>query len=202
MKPTCKPYFALLSPFCDGELTPTERMRVEEHLAGCADCAGRVADLRAESGLVRVGMELVADDMDFTGFAQGVLARVTPHRAPFWERVRLSLSERWTYQRLPTAFAGAAAALAVAVLPWALSGRLPEGYASDHVAVQSVTTDEGAHVAPVVMQTDNGDSIIWVVDHAHVQVAGAPDAAVEQKAVDSALAPDQNAVDKPNGGAL
>jgi hypothetical protein len=75
----------------------------------------------------------------------------------------------------------------------------PPGY-GDRMAVHSVTTDEQAHVAPVVMQTESGDSIIWVVDHAHVQAPqGAPDAA--QKEVDS-YPPSGQKNDQPKGGEL
>jgi anti-sigma factor RsiW len=202
VKPSCQPFFASLSAFVDGELSARERQEVERHLGTCADCSGRVADLRAESGLVRVGMEMLADQVDFSDFAQKVMARVQPQRLPLFERLWISLSERFTYQRgmMLGALGGAAA---VAVLGVALLARssTPEGYANERMALHSVTTDAEAHVAPVVMETDTGDSIIWVVDHAHVQSAqGAPDAS--QKEVDSTLPTGQNDEAKPKGGEL
>src|ERR1700693_4633598 len=99
MKSECQPFFASLSPFADGELSPNERTRVEQHLASCGDCTGRVADLRAESGLLRVGMEMLTDDVDFSGFSQAVMAKVGPAKLPLLERLKLSWSERFTYQR-------------------------------------------------------------------------------------------------------
>ena len=36
-----------LSPYLDGELDDLRRARLEAHLAGCADCAAVLADLRA-----------------------------------------------------------------------------------------------------------------------------------------------------------
>jgi anti-sigma factor RsiW len=38
---------ALLSGYLDGELTQQQRQRVEVHLAGCADCGDRLAELAA-----------------------------------------------------------------------------------------------------------------------------------------------------------
>src|SRR5207247_9137411 len=115
--PACKSFLPQLSPFIDGELSPSERTTLERHLAACKDCTMRVADLRAESGLIRVGMDMLADQVDFKDFAQKVMARVTPEKAPFIERIKLSLSEMFTYQRgmMLTAAASACAVLLVAV---------------------------------------------------------------------------------------
>jgi len=200
MKPECLPLFDSLSPFVDGELSPADRVRVEQHLASCGDCTGRVADLRAESGLLRVGMEMLTDDVDFSGFSQAVIAKVGPAKLPLFERLKLSWSERFTYQRgMMLGALGAAAALAVVTAVGLSSGGGPAGYANERMALHSVTTDDEAHVAPVVMQTESGDSIVWVVDHAHVQV---PDASVPQKEVDSGAPIGHNAKEQPKGGSL
>jgi anti-sigma factor RsiW len=200
MKPDCEPFFSSLSPFVDGELAPGERMRVEQHLASCGDCTGRVADLRGESGLLRVGMEMLTDEVDFSGFSQAVMAKIGPAKLPLLERLNLSWSERFTYQRgMILGALGAAAALAVVTTIGISGGAGPAGYANERMALHSVTTDDEAHVAPVVMQTESGDSIIWVVDHAHVQV---PDASVPQKEVDSGAAIGHNGAEQPKGGSL
>jgi anti-sigma factor RsiW len=164
MNPACKTYLPMLSPFIDGELVPAERATVERHLGACPDCTGRVADLRAESGLIRLGMEMLAEEADFTGFAQKVMARVTPERSPLWERLKLAVSETFLHQR--GALLTAAATVTVVVLGALLLLRdgTPTGYASERVAVQEVTVEEGARVAPVVMSTENGNTIIWLVN--------------------------------------
>src|SRR2546430_267060 len=95
----CTNYLSLLSPFIDGELSPGDRVVVEQHLPTCRDCTARVADLRAESGLVRVGLEMAADDADFSDFAQRVMARIESIRPPLLERWRVTVSEWVTYQR-------------------------------------------------------------------------------------------------------
>ena len=43
----------LLSAYIDGEVTPSEAVRVEGHLAGCQDCASEIGSLRATSSLLR-----------------------------------------------------------------------------------------------------------------------------------------------------
>jgi len=201
VKPTCEPFVPTLSPFVDGELDPLARARVQEHLSGCADCTGRVADLRASSNLVRAGLEMAAEDVAWDGFAERVMAKVTPARLPWPQALWVSWQERWTYQRgyLVLAAGAAAAAVALAVATPARL-RAPEGYANEHMALGTVSTDESAHVAPVVLETDNGDSIIWVVDHEHVQALGVPDASYKE--VDSQGTSGQNGTKPPTGGTL
>ncbi len=42
-----------LSAYLDGELTPKERLELETHLAGCADCRAELGQLKAVSGAVK-----------------------------------------------------------------------------------------------------------------------------------------------------
>lgn len=163
--PACERFIPLLSPYIDGELSPTERVTVERHLGACKACTGRTADLRAESGLLRVGLDMAVDEVDFKDFAQKVMARVTPERPPLLERLKLSLSEMFLYQRtaMLSSMATAAVVLLVAV-PLLMRDKAPEGYAAERMTVKSVRSYEPATVAPVVMETDNGGAIIWLVD--------------------------------------
>lgn len=173
LNPACRTYLPMLSPFIDGELSVPERQAVERHCAACKDCTARVADLRAESGLLRLGMEMLADEADFTGFSQKVMARITPERPPLWERVRVSLGELFLYQRgaMVTAMAACAVA-ALAVVVVSQLGKTPEGYAGDQVMVQQVSIGDNAALKPVVTTTDTGNTIIWLVDQ--------PDASTSQ----------------------
>ena len=165
LKPACQLYVPQLSPFVDGELAPKDRVSVEQHLSACTECSGRVADFRAESGLVRVGLEMLTDDVDFSSFSRRVMAGITPGRPPLLERLRLSMSEMVAHQRgaLMGGFAAAAVVLVVGV-GLLTRPKAPEGYAASEVAVNAVAIDEQAHVAPVVMKEDK-DTIIWLVDH-------------------------------------
>src|SRR5919197_410713 len=143
--PACQSYLSMLSPFIDGELSASDRLTVERHLAACPDCTARVADLRAESGLVRLGMEMLADEADFTGFAQKVMARITPEKPPLAERWRLAFSELFLHQR--TALIAAAATVAVVVLGALLLSRsgTPTGYGAERITVENVRGDKSAN---------------------------------------------------------
>ncbi len=46
-----------LSAYCGGDLAPAERIRLEEHLAGCATCRAELADLQTALRLIRTTPE-------------------------------------------------------------------------------------------------------------------------------------------------
>lgn len=164
--PACERFWPELSPYIDGELEPTSRVQLERHLAVCADCTARVADFRAESGLIRLGLEMAADDADFSGFAQQVLARVTPERPPFFERLRISFDEFFTHHRGMVLTSLATAAVVVLVgLPLFLLQKPPQGYAGEMMELRAVRVAEEAHVQPVVFEAESEEAtIIWLVD--------------------------------------
>src|SRR4051812_13576914 len=195
LNPACQTFIPMLSPFVDGELSPQERVTVERHMSACRDCTGRVADLRAESGLIRHGLDLAADEVDFKDFAQKVMARLTPYKPPLLERVRVSLSEMFLYQRtaMISSLAGAAAVLFVGLPALLLWQPTPDGYARPQMAVQSVTTEAGAKVSPVVMTNDKGDAIIWMVSTEQPAADGA------ETSPDQAKAPEQDQTQAPDG---
>lgn len=164
--PACKSFIPLLSPYVDGELSPAERVNVERHLSACRDCTSRAADLRAESALLRVGLEMAVDEVDFKDFTQRVMARVTPERPPLLERLRISLSELFLYHRtaMVSSLATALVLALVAVPLLARRDEVPLGYGGDRMRVRAVRASEGAKVAPVVLESEDGNTIIWVVD--------------------------------------
>jgi anti-sigma-K factor RskA len=169
--PARKTFEPLLSPYVDGELSPEERQAVERHIAADKDSAAQVADFRAASGLTRLSFEMLADEQDFSDFANQVMARVTPAKLPLLERMKLSMSEMFTYQRgtFVTAGALAFALLAVAGTALQMSTRDTTGYSNPAVEVQTVSVDTGSSVRPVVFETEKGDAIIWMVDDAHAK---------------------------------
>lgn len=214
--PACGRYIPQLSAYIDGELTPAERTHVEHHLGACKDCTARAADLRAESGLVRVGLEMAGDDIDWKDFTQSVMARITPERPPLLERLRLSLSEMFLHQRavMGTAFVTAAVVLLVAVPLIARNSGPAAGWGGERMAVESVTPSEQSLVSPVVLEAD-GDSIIWVVPLAQGQGGGRGEGGEESRSdeleMDEGLAPDAPAArpgtkpaakPRPKGGEL
>jgi anti-sigma factor RsiW len=164
--PARKKFEPLLSQYVDGELSPEERQQVEQHLAANKESADQVADFRAMSGLIRHATDLAADEIDWKEFSNGVMSRIVPEKLPLLERIKISLSEMFTWQRGPmlTGAALASAAAVVAVVVLTQGGRV--GYAAPNMSLQAVTIDgdTALKVQPVVMQTKGGDSIIWVVE--------------------------------------
>lgn len=163
--PAREKFLPMLSPYVDGELTPEERQLVEQHLANSKESTGQVADFRAADGLMRHALEMQADTMDWKAFADDVMAKVTPEKLPLLQRLQISLSEMFIYQRGPLIAGFAAAALAVAIaVPVTMKFATPEGYGASQMRVQTVSVDDSATFKPVVMETDTGDAIIWVVE--------------------------------------
>jgi anti-sigma factor RsiW len=155
-----------LSAYVDGELSPEERQAVEARIAADPVSASQVADFRAAAGLIRLTLESQADEVDFKDFANQVMARITPQKLPFFERLQLSLSELFTYKRpaMVTSLVAASIAALIAVpVAFKLGGR-DSGYAADRLEVQTVSVEQDSNVAPVIMKTDNGDTLIWTVD--------------------------------------
>jgi anti-sigma factor RsiW len=175
--PARERFLPLLSPYVDGELPPDERRQVEQHLANEPKSASQVADFRAGDALMRHALETQADEVDWKGFTDGVMARLTPDRLPWLLRLKVAFSETLTWQRGPLlgGLAGAAAAVAI-VIPVTLRYSTPDGYGAARVQVQTVAVDTEAKVKPVVMETDDGDAVIWVLD--------APEEAQEKPAPD------------------
>jgi anti-sigma factor RsiW len=203
LNPACGEFVSHLSPYVDGEVPPRVRVQVERHLTHCPDCTGRVADFRAEAGLVRHGLELLTDEADFTGFAQKVMAQVTPQRPPFWERLRIIVGETWRYQRAALGSGLALAAALLLALPLGLSARHAMQAIPAHLSVHSVTVDPGAHVAPVVLTNDQtGDAIIWLVDHDHHAIEGKPPGGDEHPGDEDATSPGHLPREIPSGGDL
>ena len=164
--PARKKFEPMLSPFVDGELSPAERQQVEQHLAANKESAMQVADFRAASGLMRLTFEDQADQEDWKDFSSQVLSKLTPEKAPLFERIKTQLSEMFTYQRgmFVGAMATAALLVAVATVGFVMGRSGNAGYANEHMQLQAVKVEQGSKVAPVVMETDTGDAIIWMVD--------------------------------------
>jgi len=167
--PAREKFLPLLSPYVDGELSPEERLMVEQHLQNNKESAAQVADFRAADGLMRHALDLPADDIDWKKFSDDVMARVSPEKLPLFERIKLSLSEMMLYQRGPliAGFTGAALAIAITVpLLMKLTAGTPDGYANSKVEVQTVSVEDSSGIRPVVMETEAGDAIIWTLDSA------------------------------------
>jgi anti-sigma factor RsiW len=106
----CKPFVMLISARIDGALDAARFGQLAEHLAECTSCRARELSLLAQGQALRAGSaaRLAALEssgkIDLTGFADRVLRAATQSEKPAhptrWERLALSLQERWEHQRL------------------------------------------------------------------------------------------------------
>lgn len=88
----CEEFSALLDLFVDGELSPGDMIRVQDHLDGCPACRAYVDDALA----IRAAFPTVEDTAVPDGFAEGVMERVkaSPRRRPVrrWGKPLASLA--------------------------------------------------------------------------------------------------------------
>ena len=156
-----------LSAHLDGELSPQARVALEAHLGSCVPCAARLAALSAVGEALRRRFEAQAEARDFSGFSAAVLARLVPYRPSLGERLSVGWEE-WKRHRVGSLWGGfavlAAVLLAVFALPRA-HGPQPLAENGLHPSLEAVSTDDQSHIAPVVLKTEGGDAIIWLVDH-------------------------------------
>jgi len=166
----------LLSAYVDGELTAVEREAVERALAADPRVREIAQSMRSLGPAMRALSDAEVARADFTGLADRVLGRVS-RRPGILDRVR----EAWRRPWFPVGGLVAAAAAAALLL------RSPAPVPGPHgVVVQSASADAPAQLQPVVLKTETGDAIIWLVEH--------PDASSHRP---TALSPDKPGVQAP-----
>jgi anti-sigma factor RsiW len=144
----------LLSAYVDGELTAAERETVERALSADPRMRELERSMRGLGSAVRAMGEAEVARANFSGLADRVMTRVS-RRPGLLDR----LGEVWRRPWLPVGGLVAVAAAAFFVFrPVAPTG------ATDGVVVQSATADSQTELRPVVLKTESGDAIIWLVD--------------------------------------
>jgi anti-sigma factor RsiW len=139
-----------------GELDPTEEAALSAHLSTCESCRARQADLAALSQVVEDGLLVEAARRDFSGFADGVMARIP---ASAWRgdaapgplgRLR-DFVRRHRILATASALAPALAALALYLYIGRTTGTGPSGFGVE------VTSED---LAAVVLETSDGPVIL------------------------------------------
>ena len=167
----------LLSAYVDGELTAAERETVERALAADPRVREIERSMRGLGSAVRTLSEAEVAKADFAGLTDRVMARVS--RRP---GVLLRVRDAWRRPWLPVGGLVAVAAAAFFVLR-----PVAPPAAVDGVVVQSVTAESQPELRPVVLKTESGDAIIWLVEK--------PDASGNHRA--TPLPPDKPGVQAP-----
>ena len=183
----CRPFVMLISARIDGALDAARFGQLAEHLAECTSCRAREMSLLAQGQALRAGSaaRLAALEssgkIDLTGFADRVLRAATQSEKPAhptrWERLALSLQERWEHQRLALSAslgvlgAGLAAVFFVLVLPWTLSTHVrppsvqPE-LAADASQASIDTIELMRGTTGLVFEVPGQTTVIWVNEEA------------------------------------
>jgi len=145
----------LLSAYVDGELSAAERTSVERALAADPRMQEIERSMRALGSAVRALSEAECARADFSGLADRVLGRVS-RRPGLLDRLR----ETWRQPWLP--IGGLVAVAAAAFFVFRPVTPVP---GAPGVVVQSASADAPAQLQPVVLKTESGDAIIWLVEH-------------------------------------
>jgi len=146
----------LLSAYVDGELTAAERETVERALSADPRMREIERSMRGLGSAVRALAEVEMAKADLSGVADRVMARVS-RRPGVLDRLR----DAWRRPWLPVGGLVALAAAAFFAFRPAAPPAAGEGVG---VVVSSVTADSEPGLRPVVLKTENGDAIIWLVD--------------------------------------
>jgi hypothetical protein len=155
----------------EGELGDADARGLADHLASCNGCQARLADAAALSGMLSAALMGEANRRDFSGFADGVMARIPsarPWAAPPRGGASPERGRRAQPERVPQGwlapiadwvrhhrFAAIASALAPAVAALALVLYLGRGPAPEY-AVEVSSDDRGA----MVLETNEGPVVL------------------------------------------
>jgi len=154
----------LLTAFADDELDEAERAEIEALLADDPQAALRVADDRALSSLMRASFDQAADEVDFTGFADSVLAKLPARQPSLASRLRSLLGDAFGQRPFQFALGGAVAvAIAIVASPYLRPHESPGLLlAGDPSAARVIDMDALGDHETMLFKTSGGATIIFV----------------------------------------
>lgn len=169
---------AALERYLDEELGGSEQRRTTRHIEACPACQSRLEGLRLGADLLRSHLDEIAEQADFAGFEQRVLAALEAQRPPaLGERLWLWLRESLVHHRAAwVASAATAAALMLLVGLLAPTGpgpriALPDpvGPAGDQTASvdNEVIIDSLEYTgnrSMIFTVSKNNTTVIWMYD--------------------------------------
>jgi len=195
----CDSVTKLLSPYVDDELSSGDRAAVQGHAQGCTDCQKRLVDLKATQAAMTAYLQQKAEGVDFSGFTARVMGQIKKEPLPAAQRLRLWWAELMAYHSaaLYSAF-GAAATAAVAV---ALVLGSPRELVNNELVVHSLSVQDPQY-EPVVMHTDDGETVIMLVEHQITDEEKAEAAHPSESSTDDGKVSPGEVGQQPHGGNL
>src|SRR5947199_285937 len=110
----CEEVVPLLGPLHDAALADDDRAWVEDHVRGCPSCQDRLKLIGAQAQALRSVIEARGSELDLSGLADRVMARVGQERPGFSQPAPVWGREMWWAHRGALA-AGGALALAACI---------------------------------------------------------------------------------------
>lgn len=171
MSESCRKIQHLIEPFLDEELSRSKKEKVEQHINSCESCQLELEALKLQGGLLREQVESQADQVDFTGFEDRVLARIREEKPPgFTERAGAWVREVAYYYRAVWITSAATAVLLLAILVPLLSGESgtagdPDARVADvdnEVIIDSM--EYAGQRSMIFTVSKNNTTVIWLYD--------------------------------------
>jgi len=165
----CEEVVPLLGPLHDGALADDDRAWVEDHVRGCPSCQDRLKLIGAQAQALRSVIEARGSELDLSGLADRVMARVGQERPGFSQRAPVWGREMWWAHRGAFAAGGGlalAACIAAAVIFLPSRSEDVGLLADNSPQVEEVDfgTRDGA-----VLQLSRQTTVIWMSDDRAVQ---------------------------------
>lgn len=179
---TCETFAALLDPYVDGELTPEEAVRVQEHLEACGACRAYVDDVLA----IRAAFPDPEDVLVPEGFAESVMEAVRAGAPPKRPAARRRISWRGR-----TALS-LAACCAIVILLSRTPMAVKQGAGAPEAALTSMdgaapASDGAAPETPA--EQEDPDALAGAGEEGLQAQADLPEAVAENRALDAASGP-------------
>jgi anti-sigma factor RsiW len=163
MTKRCADILPLLGPFADGAAAESDREDVARHLGECDRCPERLRFFAAQGAAIRETVSRRAQDADFAGFADKVLARASKQRPNAYQGLGIWTREMVGAHRGAFGAAGVvlAACMTLAVVFMPQPPQADDGTPDPQSRVEQV--DFGTHDG-AVLQLPNETTVIWMSD--------------------------------------
>lgn len=163
MTKRCAEIVPLLGPYADGAAAADDRDEVLRHLGECTRCPERLRFFAAQGDAIRETVRRRAQEADFQGFADKVLARARKEKPPGYQGVSVWTREMLGAHRGAFGAAGVvlAACMALAVVFIPQPPQADDGTPDPQSRIEQV--DFGTHDG-AVLQLRNETTVIWMSD--------------------------------------
>jgi len=155
-----------LHAYADGELTPALHDAVARSLEGCPECQDELSEIMAIHSLAREAFTSPVEEVDFSGFADGVMARIATENAidgvkverrevepGLFARMSKWLGELVTFERPMAAFASVALVVALVTALYVIGkerGATPEAPGGK----PQIASNDGKKATPVAPKVE------------------------------------------------